>query len=76
MKISKAQLITKQTYSERKYNKQVRREFIFWDKERFSEVLVENGFKILAINEESSGMTGDEPTIWLNFHLEVVKEIK
>ena len=39
-------------------------------------VLVENGFKILASHEESSGMTGNEPTVWLNFHLEVVKEIK
>jgi hypothetical protein len=73
VKISKAQLITKQTYSEKKYNKQVRGEFVFWDKERFSEVLAENEFKILASNEEFSGMTGDKPTIWLNFQLEVVK---
>ena len=58
---------------ENKYDMDLRREFIFWDKKNFSNLLKKFRFKIVEFKETSDGITGDKPTSWLNYQVEVVK---
>jgi ubiquinone/menaquinone biosynthesis C-methylase UbiE len=60
-----------QIVEESKYSKPMKREFIFWEKDKFEALLLEHGFKIEDFNEQRQG---ENPTTWLNFFLSVQKD--
>ncbi len=56
-----------------KYGKPMVREFIFWEEENFRRIAEGNGFRVEKVVERKGGKTGNKPTSWLNFWLEVEK---
>jgi ubiquinone/menaquinone biosynthesis C-methylase UbiE len=53
--------------TENKYNLSIVREFTFWEKEDFAQLVRESGFSIFDYDQEISGLTDNKPTSWLNF---------
>lgn len=59
--------------TEHKHGREIEREFIFWEKERFEAVLAQAGFRVIQFETSTKGMTGDQPTQWLQFTVEQEK---
>ncbi len=56
-----------------KYGKKLRRTFMFWEKDKFTKLLEDSGFEIFKISETKSGMTGKQPTSWINYFARLKK---
>lgn len=59
--------------TEHKHGREIQREFVFWEKERFEAVLTQAGFRVIQFETSTKGMTGDQPTQWLQFTVESEK---
>ena len=59
--------------TEHKHGREIRREFVFWERAAFESVLEAAGFQVLGFEADVKGMTGGLPMTWLRFTVEVVK---
>jgi len=59
--------------TEHKHGREIQREFVFWEKERFETVLTQKGFRVVQFETSTKGLTGDQPTQWLQFTVESEK---
>ncbi len=58
-----------------KYGEETIREFTFWGKENFDQLLQDSGFEIIELTKGESGITGKMPTNWLNYQLMVIQNL-
>src|SRR3989344_3321348 len=62
-----------QLVEESKYQKPMKREFIFWEQGNFQRMVESMGYTVDSVQETEGGQTGGQSTTWLNFYLQVNK---